>query len=187
MKQQEQELKISLTQDQYQALVGDAVGQVQENFYFYTSNPDVMVRIRQKNCVFQLTVKRRISQTGGVWLCDEHNQTIDQKYAQILVDKGISAQILNQTFELGLTGNFPFAGMLKTIRTKKQFDQFLLEIDKNEYLGVCDFELECEHQSSQELQRLILMLKQAYDIDYCPSLAKSQRFFQRLKENVTQN
>ena len=189
MKQKEQELKILLTKRQYEMLTDGFPAVLQENFYFSTKAPDknVMVRIRQKKCRFNLTVKRRQEEKDGIWVCDEFDCEIDQNQAQIYIDKGIAQRRVNELFGIDIGGDYHFVGLLTTHRTKRQFQEYVLEIDKNEYFDVCDYELECEHQNKEKLQQLKDLLKQNYDVDFCPSKAKSQRFFEKLNENVTQN
>jgi len=54
-----------------------------------------------------------------------------------------------------------------------------LELDKNEYLGTTDYELECEDNDIESLNRLKNYLYYTFGISFKPSLPKSERFFEK--------
>ena len=59
-----------------------------------------------------------------------------------------------------------------------------MELDKNVYLGRCDYELECESDDVEALEKLKLFLFYNYGISPRYSRPKSQRFFEALNEKV---
>lgn len=183
MKNIEQELKAVLDERQYGILLEKSNVQpvLQTNYYFrYDKMPQsVMVRIRERNGEYILCYKCRISQNGGVTVCDERECEIGDGYAKKLISRGVTGTELNQMLNCGLSSDFVCVGKLDTYRTKFTLGNWKLELDKNEYLGTTDYELECEDNDIESLNRLKNYLYYTFGISFKPSLPKSERFFEK--------
>ncbi len=185
MRNIEQELKIALNKTDYETLfnVGKTKPQLQVNYYFYCKGmpADVMLRIRFKNGKYMFCYKRLLSSANGVNVCDERECPLDGNTANKYISKGLLPIDVKKLVDV----DFPFecqcAGQLSTYRSKFTVDKWLIELDKNEYLGVTDYELECECASNELLDKLKDRLINNYGIAFKPSLSKSARFFNQLK------
>lgn len=181
MKNIEQELKMRLDEREYRILL-DVAGEsprLQTNFYFVSDDvtQDVMVRIRQKGSNFILCYKRRLSNVDGISVCDERETEISLQHARRALDNGLTAVELNRTLGLNLDDNYRYIGKLNTYRVKFLLDQWVIELDKNEYLNITDYELECECNRIESLTELRDYLFYHYGIVFKPSEAKSERFY----------
>ena len=170
MKNIEQELKIILTEREYSLLAqrADASAQLQTNWYFgYVSMPrDMMVRLRKKGEEFVLCCKRRLNEQDGVTVSDEREQQITVEHAEYILTRGVTADEMRK---------------LDTFRTKFVLNGWVLELDKNVYLDITDYELECENSDVLELNRLKNYLYHTFGILSQPSRPKSERFWEALK------
>ena len=184
MKNIEQELKMRLDEREYNVLLEASreSPQLQSNFYFVSKDVanDVMVRIRQKGSAFILCCKRRLSNANGVSVCDERETEITLADARRMLDNGITATELNRALGADLDGNFRYIGKLNTYRVKFLLDEWVIELDKNEYLEIVDYELECECNRVESLVKLKDYLFYRYGIAFKPSQAKSERYFNAL-------
>lgn len=184
MKNIEQELKLLLTAREYDLLskLTTNLPQLQTNFYFRAEqrqDPNVMVRIRQKNDGFLLCYKSRISSRQGVMVCDERECQLQSDVAQTFLEKGLTAAQLNAMLQTNFAQNFVYVGQMDTFRTTFLLEHWRLELDKSVYLGTCDYELECECQSEQSLEQLKQLLNANFGVEIRYSLPKMQRFFER--------
>lgn len=187
MKNTEQELKLQLDRRQYFLLQDYAkvTPQLQTNYYFgATGMPqDVMVRIRQKQQTYLLCYKKQLTSYDGVVVCDERECEISADYAKSLIFRGILASELKQMLDVSLPQNLSYLGLLETYRTKFTFLDWTIELDKNQYLGETDYELECECDRVESLQRLCQHLNFHFGIQAVPSAPKVNRFFRRLQSS----
>ncbi len=186
MKNIEQELKLQLTEREYNLLAdkSDAQPQLQTNFYFrYDGMPDdVMVRLRRKGDKYLLCRKRRLSLNDGVSVCDERECEIAQLHAEYILDRGVSPDEMRKFFGDEVCVPLSLAGRLDTYRTVFVLCGWVLELDKNVYLGRTDYELECENGDVQELSRLKNYLYSTFGIEAKPCAPKSERFFEALNK-----
>ena len=183
MKTLEQELKLQLTSAEYRTLceLTDEKPRLQINYYFQIAEPRAdlaMVRIREKDGNFLLCYKSSISKRNGVWVNDERECELEKSFAQSLIARGISETEINAMLKTDFHQKLEYAGKLETYRTTFFLQNWKLELDKNFYLDFCDYELECECESAQELERLKEFLHQNYGVEIRYSTAKSARFFQ---------
>lgn len=186
----EQELKLQLNEYQYRKLTESCgVTAVKQVNYYFTADglsQDVMVRVRHKADSFVLGYKRRIGTADGVYTSDERESTIPADVAEQIITKGLSLPVAEHL--LGVTLPCPVfcVGQLTTWRSKYLLGGMMVEVDKNEYLSITDYELECESNDVAKLNRLKSYLLAHYGVKCTPSLPKSYRFAQRagqLKEN----
>ncbi len=180
MRNLEQELKLQLTEREYNILQEVAKSQPIEqiNYYFAPShcNLNVMLRLRKKGDNFIACYKRRITHTHGVMVSDEKECEVDGNYAQTLIERGITAEELERFFQVESLDDYFCMGQLTTYRTKFTLGEWTLELDKNQYFGVTDYELECECDQIQSLEKLKSFLTYSYGIVIRPSITKFERF-----------
>lgn len=185
MKQIEQELKLLLTEREYNILADLAhrKPQLQTNFYFaYEGMPHtMMVRIRCKGDSFVLCCKQRLSHSNGVAASTETECTIDGEHANYIIQRGVTPDEMRKLLGVHVPDVLAPMGRLDTFRTAFDLQQWHLELDKNQYLGRTDYELECENDDVQQLQQLKDYLYCALGIVAKPSKAKSERFWEALK------
>lgn len=181
----ERELKMSLDQEKYEELlaVSNVQPQLQVNYYFYCADmpSEVMLRIRHVGGKYLFCYKKLLCRENGVNICDERETYIDEEFANNLLTKGVTPAHLKQLVDIETRSTYTCAGNLQTYRAKFLLDKWLIELDKNEYLGTVDYELECECGSDELLGKLKDYLFYNYALIFTPSLSKSARFFNKLK------
>lgn len=184
MKNIEQELKLQLTEREYNVLhaLGDGLDVEQVNYYFYYDNMPLktMVRIRKKQGVYTLCYKDSLSQRNSVSVCRELECEITEGLAKSFMEKGISQQQLMTMLNISMPEPLRCIGNLTTIRKVINISGMKVELDRNSYLGVTDYELECECDNVEQLETLKNYLQFNYGITLKPSCAKSKRFAERL-------
>lgn len=182
MRNLEQELKLSLDEREYGILsrLTNDKPQLQINYYFVSQHlgNDTMVRLREKGGSFTLCYKKRLQDADGVTVCDERECEVDAAFAKTLLSRGIYPKEVNEMLKTDLYEMLTCAGELKTYRTTFKFEEWTLELDRNEYLGKIDYELECECNYIQQLFKLKNYLSYNYGIVMRYSTPKSQRFFE---------
>lgn len=184
MNNREQELKIALTKPQYNKLL-KASGKyplAQINMYFCCEGQprDTMVRLRLKLGEYTFCYKKLLESCNGVNVCDEREQVVDNAVARDMIVCGISPSQFTALTGLQTDKIYRFVGELTTWRVKFELEhKWTLELDKNEYLGATDYELECECDNVLMLEELKSYLDVKYGIAFAPSASKSERFAQR--------
>lgn len=174
---------MSLTQAEYEALLtlANVRPQLQVNSYFYCDGmpSDVMLRIRRKGGSFLFCYKKLLSSVNGVNVCDERERALDEQTADGLMRKGVTPADLLNLVDVQTSQTYRFAGSLHTYRAKFALGEFSIELDKNEYLGATDYELECECDSDSALEQLKAYLLSKHGIPFRQSAPKSARFFKK--------
>lgn len=174
---EEFEMKMPLSEEEYFFLIKlfqehICSENVQINYYYDTRTREfrrqnTTVRIRQKGGRFKGTVKKHLPQRS----CS--------------IERSFFVSGLSPSFELEEKRVY-LQGELKTHRIKIPITDFaVMMIDKNEYLGQTDHELELEYSELKEGEAMSMMLliekllghkrKSRADI------SKSERFFRRLE------
>ena len=180
MRNLEQELKLQLTEREYNILqnVANVEPVEQINYYFAPAhcNLNVMLRLRKKGNTFIACYKQRLTHANGVMVSNERECEIESSYAETMIERGITAKEVNTFFQVDVTDDFYYIGQLTTYRTKFQLDEWTLELDKNNYFDVTDFELECESAHIESLAKLKSYLTYTYGIVIRPSITKFERF-----------
>ena len=181
MRNIEQELKLALTEREYNIFLNlsDVQPQLQTNYYFaYQGMPrNTMLRIRKKGFQYLLCYKNRLSENNGVSVCDEIECEIDVSRARLMLQNGVTPSDMNKLLGVAAAENFNYIGQLDTYRSKFRLDEWTLELDKNEYLGIVDYELECESRDVESLAKLKDYLFYNFGITGTPSERKIQRFY----------
>lgn len=184
----EYEKKIPLTKEEFEILCKPSYKNekvcYQTNFYYDTENFDmnekkITCRIREKNGEYTATIKEH--NLGGEHSSIETSQKVKNRLDDSLfVEKGLS-----------------FQGSLTTERIYIVNDCDLkVSIDKNNYLGYTDYEIEIEYSPNEYVfaQKHIVYYEYLFCVVYKTTKlrdlqkriksaeSKSERFFKRLKK-----
>ena len=172
------EKKVLLTEKAYRVLLAwvgaSAKTIVQKNYYFDTEDRGfykrgITCRVREKNAKYVATIKQHLGEEKS----EEYSKEVTSAFdVSLFADMGVS-----------------FQGSLITTRTFLCYGSGVhAVIDKNEYLGIIDYELEIEYiDGSQEQAEtmmtvlLHIMLKHDVKIEEIEMnpMNKSERFFIR--------
>ena len=186
MKNIEQELKMALNEREYNILLdaAKAVPQLQTNYYFtYKEMPsETMVRLRVKGDKYLLCYKYRMSDRNGVTVADERECEVSEDLAESLMGRGMTQAEAKEFFGIDTPYDLKVVGSMETYRAKFKIEDWTIELDKNEYCGVVDYELECENLYVEQLEKLKNYLFYAYGIVFRPSAPKVQRFLKTIKK-----
>jgi uncharacterized protein YjbK len=147
-KQLEIEFKSLLTKEEYDRLIDKFTGNkisTQTNHYFDTARfslkaAEVALRVREKD-TFEITLKRKKR-----YAMVEHNIMISGEEFKKFKDEGIipSEEIRNEIYDIiGQQKLINFLS-LTTHRMSFPYKKGTLAIDKSEFLGVTDYEIEYE-------------------------------------------
>lgn len=188
MRNLEQELKLSLTEREYRILAEKSGKEpkLQTNCYFTSKSmpQSEMVRVRIADGKYILCYKQRLSDRRGVFVCDEREKELDEDTARAFIARGIKKLQILELLSAHMAEDLYYIGSMDTYRTKFQLDEWRLELDKNVYLGVTDYELECESAQAESLEKLKSYLSYYFGITLKASCPKVERFVKRLaKEN----
>lgn len=140
----EREIKISLTKEQYNTAEklfqwGKIIEQT--NFYYIPQQDTGMtsIRVRQIGEKYFLQLKAPISENGALHVKKEYEQQLDS------LPEKLTAQELSQL----VGSDFPAADLAGSLNTQRKlctdFDHVEICLDKSEYLGLTDYELELEY------------------------------------------
>ncbi len=187
MRNLEQELKLRLTEREYNLVAEstDIKPVLLVNYYFTAEDlsPDTMVRLRQIGDRYVMCYKRRISHCDNVMVCDEREVEATPSFAADVIRNGVGYRALRQMFDVDtFDTRLEYAGELRTYRTTFTWKNMTVELDRCEYLGITDYELECESSHVEDLDVLKNYLNHTYGIVIRSSEPKNKRFFDRLKE-----
>lgn len=169
----EQEIKILLSENEYNLIesLSKNTGSkrvLQTNHYFDTDKffffgKDITIRVREKEEDYILTIKVTDLEKSDekVKVSNEYDYKIDyQTFFRMTHDEHIVLEDyhLEQALESYKEEflRIKYLGKLVTYRIKFKPEHKLpyVELDKNEYLGNIDWELECEINSIDELKQL---------------------------------
>lgn len=171
MEQIEIEFKILVTEKIYQQIKKDyqkAVCQTYIQTNFYLMHPQLekrhyMLRIREKNNSYELTLKRP-HHVGH----KEMNIDIDEKIKNMIFHH---QKVDNTIFDILKEQNIDYRELdcshfLKTTRTDILFNEGTLSLDKNEYNGIIDYEIEFEVHDPEIGKKKFLDIIQPYHLQY---------------------
>lgn len=185
----EREVKYLITKQDYLKATQAHSGKLQINHYFLSdNNTENVLRIRVKEDKYELTLKIKRETENDVFVSDEYNRFIEKKDFDKYIAKGIGAIELNEFFKLNLPQqlHFDYIGFLNTLRTSISIESFIFEFDKNSYLDVVDYEIECECKSC-ETEQVKAIIKNNYTtsvtkpkiLRYIDRLTKINKYIQR--------
>ncbi len=182
MKEKEIEVKFLLTESQYDGFLSGAGDPVKlTNHYFLPetgTSSGFTLRIREEKGSFTLTRKTATGKRGEATVSTEENFGITEKQARDFLDKGISKEEMAEFFGGKAEDYTAFknAGFLVTERRKVTVCGAECDLDKCEYSGKTDYELECE--DSEKHEELVDFLKTRGITEQAPG--KRKRFERRL-------
>ena len=182
------ELKSDISQEDYEKIISQFDSSkiyLQTNYYIDDKDLSVRylkcgLRVRQKDDNFELTLK--ITQEVGRL---EINQQISNKIFKKLVDrkvfpKGEVRDCLENKLGLDIARLYVL-GELKTYRLDVPYKTGLICIDKSEYNGVTDYEVECEDNSEEEAEKHLHEFLEENNIEYKRSWGtKLKKFLETL-------
>ena len=186
MKNLEQELKMSLSEREYNILLGVAgvKPQLQINYYFRSKDMPfgTMVRLRAKGKTYQLCYKQLLSDRSGIAVCDERECEVSADYANSMRERGITVAEARDLLGVEFNSELTYVGSLSTYRALFNIEEWTVELDKNEYLDTVDYELECENLFVEQLEKLKNFLFYTYGIVFRQSKPKVQRFWEKYNQ-----
>ena len=147
---EEKEIKILLTKDEYQKLDGIfdwSKDYIQTNHY-YGSEEDIIsktntYRVREKNGKIKIQVKMPISYDGSLHIKKEYEKDINS------VPGVLSKEELSEITGHDFNNDKEYIGKLETRRKEcLKYDNVEICLDKNDYLGKTDYEIEVEFKGA---------------------------------------
>ncbi|NLL92385.1 MAG: CYTH domain-containing protein [Ruminococcaceae bacterium] len=138
-----------------------------EDFWGYTTGNTFRVRQKENRLELQRKVRQFAEESGNVHICREFGKEIKELPKSITVD-GNEGKL-----ELQLIGN------LSTFRNEFIFEDIVVSLDKNIYLGIVDFELEIEYRDENKLNILPEEFRKFLDYDVNP-IGKYPRFKEKM-------
>lgn len=187
-KQLEIEFKTLLTKEEYQMLIeqfSKYKGNYQTNYYFDTPRftlkaTDIGLRVRVRD-YYEITLKRRKHYS----IQETNNNISKEVFEEFLTTGVIPDEEINN--EIGsIIGNQKVVNFmsLTTYRVNVPYKKGLLAIDKCEYLGVIDYELEYEATSYEQGKREFVEIVNEFGIKYKKSEAKIKRAYAALRKKI---
>lgn len=174
----EKEIKIMLTEEEYSRLMtifAPAKTVTQVNHYYYSkacSEQRISVRVREVEGRALLQIKLPVSDCGTLAVREEIERGLD------CVPDEISGEQLMQLCRIDDTA--VKLGSLATQRALSyEFDGVELCLDKNEYLGCVDHELEAEYTGDYPEAVIERLKAEGIDTNK-PAKGKYSRFLERL-------
>lgn len=140
------------------------------------------LRIRNKNGNFELTLKEK---SGDDYI--EINQEITVKVKENMVNPGYfpSGEVKDYLLKCNVTNidDLYIVCELKTTRIDIKFNDTIISLDKNEYLGIIDYNIECESIGNNNVEHELIKFLKTFDIEYKKSsLTKLQKALLVLKK-----
>lgn len=158
------------------------------NEYFDDDNCSIiksrkMLRIRNLNFSgYELTLKIK-GENGDT----EYNQPISPEERDLFIKNGIfpDGEVKNLVKDIIPLETISLITSLKTMRYEKNIEDYLFVLDKNEYNGIVDYNLEIESDSKQKSVEIIKKYCKDYNIQYSEKYkGKSRRAILSVKGNL---
>lgn len=165
------EIRANLTKEEYELIVhhfSNLTSYSQINYYiddskFSFSNNNHGLRIREKEGKFELTLKNKINDN---YL--EINQKITEKDKENLRKPGYFPRGEIYDFlvnELSINPlNLYIICELKTTRLDIEYKGTTISLDKNEYLGEIDYDIECEANKNSDVKDTLIKFLSSFNI-----------------------
>lgn len=178
---EEKELKVLLTNDQYLRLRNKFESKLiynQINFYYSDENQiikkkDITVRVREKEGKVSLQVKIPCGEQGLIHRKNEFQKTIDA------IPMTIDGKILSEITALSLP-DVSMKGYLITERRITKWGRHTeICLDRNQYLGIVDYELEVEY--NDKIPGEIFSVLENERISLVETKGKCSRFFEQFE------
>ena len=147
----------------------------QTNYYFDTEDTILMqektvLRIRQKGSNYKLTKKTR-AEVGA----DETHLFISKEQAENFLKNGFDAKIINLPYYVKTIAQ------LTTHRASTPYKNGTLFLDKSEYYGKVDYEIEYEVDEEKEGLKDFKNFLDSHNITFKESIRKSKRAYDNRK------
>ena len=147
----------------------------QTNYYFDTEDTILMqektvLRIRQKGSNYKLTKKTR-AEVGA----DETHLLISKEQAENFLQNGFDAKIINLPYYV------KNIAQLTTHRASTPYKNGTLFLDKSEYYGKVDYEIEYEVDEEKEGLKDFKNFLDSHNITFKESIRKSKRAYDNRK------
>lgn len=174
------EFKTFITKDKYEELMqkfnSDNNTLIQINHYFDTvdslfQKEKKVLRIRQKKDQYKLTKKSK-----GDGCNIENHLFLTKDEALNMISNGFNANIIGENV------NVINVGSLKTYRFKFQYKSGFIFLDKSEYNGITDYEIEFESSDNEIGKKDFLEFLNEYNIPYNKSYSKFKRCMETIKK-----
>ena len=169
----EKEYKMMLEEKQFNTIINglnfDKIN-VQTNHYYSCPN-NMGMRVRELNGRYFFTLKHFIN-----------NEV--REYEWEINDLSLNDSRIKDLFEELKIESYQYLGELKTTRYLKYYELGELCLDKNEYLNICDYELEYELKNAKtdDFQTLVNLLAN-FNLEFeTNKITKYKRFIDRLEE-----
>jgi len=189
----EYEKRVLINEDQYQKILQFFLNKYpdrqifkQTNYYFDTNSFDLKTR----GIVFRL---RKMEKEDPELTLKIKGSNGDIEINQVLTSKGEKSLMNENEIPEGeikdylshkglLLHPFHLLGSLRTNRLEIYVDDYFIVVDKNEYLDICDFNLEVEANSIKRAESIILELCGFFELEYKKDYSsKSSRLFKLLE------
>lgn len=159
---------------------------IQTNYYFETKDfqlkqNQAALRIRQKNGMYQLTLKQ--PNPNGPGLLETHCTLTDEEANSWISGTIIpKAQIKEALGEMNIDMlSLHYGGELETERTELPYQETTIVLDKSYYNDLIDYELELEATEEGHGLKIFHSLLSAHQIPKRKTLNKIERFYQTIK------
>ena len=181
----EAEFKSLLTEEEYNYLIKqfpNAKTDLQTNHYFDTPRfslkaLDASLRVRERND-FSMTYKRQKGYSIDVKTCDITREDFDKIRETGVVHIEEIANDLANVIKDQKVFNFL---SLSTFRTYLPYEDGVLNIDRSEYCGIVDYEIEYSSRSYHQGKDTFVKFINDYGIKYKKSDKKIKRAFNAYK------
>lgn len=178
----EKELKALISKHTYEVLCQmfpDGIKKEQTNHYYMSPNNilkkhGITLRVRTIDNKHKIQVKKHIARENALQICEELEQDIES------VPNSFSGEEINKLTEISVPALK--IGSLTTLRTSYMFcDGVEICIDKSDYLGCTDYEIEIEYTNviPTELTDRLSTVGITFDK---PSIGKFSRFMNQLSK-----
>lgn len=175
----EREIKIALTAEQYETaqklFVWDKI--IEQTNHYYIPKGDTgltSIRVRQIGGKYFLQLKVPVSENGALHVKKEFERQLDS------LPEKLSAQELSEL----VGSDFPAADLAGSLHTRRKlctaFESVEICLDKSDYLGVTDYELELEYTGDYP-EKPLEILKSAGIVQGKAVTGKYARFMERAK------
>lgn len=166
------EAKVLVSKSNYEKLLNnlnfDEKVKIQKNYYLDSQDRilkkyGMIVRLRERENRYKLSMKAPLSE--GLL---EKNQLLDDKEFNALIKSNIfpRGEIFDFLDMLNISpSSLKVLAELTTERHEMEYDSTMINISKNTYGKVVDYEIECDSDSKSKSESTLKNLLSSYDID----------------------
>ncbi|MDR1092718.1 MAG: CYTH domain-containing protein [Clostridiales bacterium] len=156
----EREFKTLIDADKYAQILCRSPAEksyTQTNYYFDTAGAELLaggvsLRVREKGGAYEMTFKTGNMKVGSVHSRFEYDAPISEKDFRQFLAEGVPLSFFTLPRTDAAPGpNIRYVGKVQTLRSVIGLsDGSFIELDKNEYAGAVDYELEYEYDAPDE-------------------------------------